>query len=346
MSKVTSGHSGSSAAQEAAEVARIVLLATASAITYGLIHDQVTAHLCVEYFSVAHPPVFPTKSAFLLALGWGVIATWWVGLPLGIGLAAAARIGPQPRLSWADLQSTVFKLMLATAAAAVACGAIGAFLVYAGRAPVPGGWAAVIPPSKQIAFSADGWAHQASYAFGTIGGLVVIGLTVWRRRHGRSKPIEARVRLSVWPWLVVGGGFGVVAIALGWWLAPFVFPPSLHPPTPPLLEGGSEAIGSSHHSGCPPWDAYDLHNAGSIEQRVAKLFPTGTAQGQIIRSLSEQGFKIEPPCPSDPTVRYATFSQTGGGLFGPYPASSVITWQVDWAGRIVWASGWVAYTGP
>jgi hypothetical protein len=64
-----------------------------------ILHDQITARVCVEYFTVFHPPVFNTQSPTLLACGWGVIATWWVGLFLGLFLAVAARIGPRPKLS-------------------------------------------------------------------------------------------------------------------------------------------------------------------------------------------------------------------------------------------------------
>jgi hypothetical protein len=57
------------------ETLKIVGFAALAAIVYGIGHDQVTAHLCVEYFTIGHPPIFPTASPFLLALGWGVIAT-------------------------------------------------------------------------------------------------------------------------------------------------------------------------------------------------------------------------------------------------------------------------------
>ena len=86
------------------ETIKIVAFATAAAIVYGILHDQVTAHVCVEYFTIAHPPVFPTESPFLLAIGWGVIATWWVGMPLGILLAATARIGRRPKLGLSELR--------------------------------------------------------------------------------------------------------------------------------------------------------------------------------------------------------------------------------------------------
>ncbi|WP_213981085.1 hypothetical protein [Sphingomonas sp. dw_22] len=159
-----------------------MLFATLAAITYGILHDQVTAHLCVEYFSIAHPPVFPTESPFLLALGWGIIATWWVGLPLGIGLAAAARLGKRPKLGIKALWKPIVLLMLGSAAAATLSGVTGAVLFANGLTPVPGGWDTVIPPAKHVAFTADAWAHSASYGFGLIGGLFLIVQTFHRRR--------------------------------------------------------------------------------------------------------------------------------------------------------------------
>jgi hypothetical protein len=77
--------------------------------------------------------------------------------------------------------------MLATGAAALTSGAVGAILVATGRAPVPGGWGVVIPPAKQIAFSADAFAHLASYGVGAVGGVFVILFTVWRRVRAAVK---------------------------------------------------------------------------------------------------------------------------------------------------------------
>lgn len=163
------------------EAVRIILFAVAAAIAYGILHDQVTAHLCVEYFSIAHPPVVSTQSPFLLAIVWGVLATWWVGLPLGLLLAAAARLGPRHRLRLADLRPSILGLMAVMALCAAAAGAWGAWSVASGQSPVPGGWGAVLPPDIHVAFSAAAWAHMASYASGIVGGIAVIGWTVWRR---------------------------------------------------------------------------------------------------------------------------------------------------------------------
>lgn len=169
-----------------AEAIKITLFSTAAAVVYGILHDQVTAHLCVEYFTIAHPPVFPTQSPFLLALGWGIIATWWVGLPLGLSLAAAARIGSVPKLGLADLRRPIVLLMVASAVAALIAGLTGALLVATSMAPVPGNWVEVIAPAKHVAFSADAWAHMASYVFGLAGGLFLVGATI--RRRLRIKP--------------------------------------------------------------------------------------------------------------------------------------------------------------
>src|SRR3954470_21232469 len=77
----------------------IFLLSIAAAIFYGILHDQITARICVEYFTIGHPPVFSTDNPTLLGIGCGVIATWWVGATLSIPLALADRAGKLPKRS-------------------------------------------------------------------------------------------------------------------------------------------------------------------------------------------------------------------------------------------------------
>src|SRR3954469_15185056 len=173
------------------EAFRIILFATLAAIGYGILHDQVTAHLCVEYFTIAHPHVFPTETPFLLALGWGIIATWWVGLGLGSILAAAARLGSPPRLGLAELRRPILLLMAASALAALLAGLCGALLDEGGLVALPGEWTAVIAPDRQAVFAGVAWAHTASYAAGGLGGLLVVAATVRKRlRLPRYEPDE------------------------------------------------------------------------------------------------------------------------------------------------------------
>ena len=63
------------------EVPKIVGLCIAAAIGYGIAHDQVTARVCIEYFTIGHPPIFGTQSPTLLAIGWGIGAFAGFGLP-------------------------------------------------------------------------------------------------------------------------------------------------------------------------------------------------------------------------------------------------------------------------
>lgn len=153
-----------------------------AAIFYGIIHDQVTARVCVEYFTIGHPPVFDTTSPTILALGWGVIATWWVGLPLGLGLALAARAGNRPKRDVRSLLLPIFGLLAIMGCCAVVAGVLGSVLATHGSLSLWEPLASRVPEGRHVAFLADLWAHSASYFCGAIGGLVLISLT-WRSRY-------------------------------------------------------------------------------------------------------------------------------------------------------------------
>ncbi|MCR5870370.1 MULTISPECIES: hypothetical protein [unclassified Sphingomonas] len=164
------------------ESLKIILFAILAAVVYGILHDQVTAHVCVEYFTIGHPPVFATDSPFLLAIGWGVIATWWVGLILGILLALAARVGRAPKLRVNDVRAGIVRLMLVSAGGAAVGGIVGALLAAQGAIWLVGEMAARVPEDRHVAFLTVGFAHSASYAIGILGGLFLAAWT-WRRRR-------------------------------------------------------------------------------------------------------------------------------------------------------------------
>src|SRR5688500_1166009 len=103
----------------------IVFLCIFSAICYGVVQDQFTARICVEYFTIGHPPVFHTDSPTLLALGWGVLATWWVGLMLGVPLACAARLGQRRKLTASNLLKPILTLLAVMGIGAITAGLIG-----------------------------------------------------------------------------------------------------------------------------------------------------------------------------------------------------------------------------
>ena len=163
---------------------KIVLMSVAAAVFYGVAHDQVTARVCVEYFTIGHPPVFGTDDPTLLGIGWGVIATWWVGLLLGVPLAVVARAGPRPKRSVGSLVRPVMWLLAIMAASALVAGVTGWLLARSGAVFLVGPIAHELPADRHVPFLADPWAHSASYVVGLIGGAVVLML-VWRSR-GRT----------------------------------------------------------------------------------------------------------------------------------------------------------------
>lgn len=159
----------------------IVVLSVFAACAYGIIHDQITARICVEYFTIGHPPIFNTNSPTLLGLGWGIIATWWVGLILGVPLACAARCGARATLSARELLRPLLVLLGCMSGIALLAGLVGYVAATAGVVFLVEPLASLVPKERHFAFLTDLWAHLASYGSGFVGGLILTVLT-WRKR--------------------------------------------------------------------------------------------------------------------------------------------------------------------
>lgn len=169
----------------------IVLVCIGAAIVYGVCHDQITARVCIEYFSVFHstevlPPGMDSNSPTQQSFFWGVFATWWMGLFIGVPLSIVARVGTVKPLSARDLLRPVAVLLVTMAVFAFLAGLIGYFLSPDGSATVHSfpAIAKRIAPSHQRGFMADYLAHNASYLVGAAGGFVLLIHTAfvrWRR---------------------------------------------------------------------------------------------------------------------------------------------------------------------
>jgi hypothetical protein len=165
----------------------IIVFCIVAAVLYGILHDQVTARICVEYFTIGHAPVFGTDDPTLLGLGWGVIATWWVGLLLGLPLAVMARVGGLPKRSPRSLVRPIVGLMLFSAVSALVSGVVGWLLARNGVVVLIGPMAGAVPADRHVAFLTCLWAHTASYLVGFVGGIVVIvRVGIWRFRAARE----------------------------------------------------------------------------------------------------------------------------------------------------------------
>jgi hypothetical protein len=168
------------------EAARIVLMSVLAAVAYGVIHDQVTVRVCLEYFTIGHPPVFATDSSTLLAFGWAVISTWWCGLLLGVPLSFAARFGPRPKTRAATLRRPMLFLLIRIACYAILGGIAGYIAARQGWVRLIGPWASRIIPEKEAAFIAVLWAHWTAYGSAAIEG-VVFCIRTWRHRGAPAR---------------------------------------------------------------------------------------------------------------------------------------------------------------
>lgn len=163
---------------------QIILLSVLAACTYGVVHDQITARLCIEYFTVAHPPLFHTKSTTLLALCWGVAATAGIGAALGVVLSLVSQSGGPVPCPVSRLGRSIFLLLAVMAASAFTAGVVGYHLSHKGFISIPAGLAAAIPANQHDRFMAVWFAHGASYLIGLAGGARLC-VRVW---HARGRP--------------------------------------------------------------------------------------------------------------------------------------------------------------
>ena len=206
----------------AKNTAHIAVLCVGAAIVYGILHDQVTAHVCVEYFTIGHASFFPTRDPTLLALGWGIFATWWAGLLLGIPLGLLAQVGTLPKLTARNFVRPVFLIMLVSGVAAVLVGMAGYVLASSGDVWLREPLASRVPQEKHPQYLADAWAHGASYAAGIIGGIAAWVWT-WRERRPTGNKQRQRAPTRILPQrlesaalflLTLVGGLGLTLVVL------------------------------------------------------------------------------------------------------------------------------------
>jgi hypothetical protein len=169
------------------EAFKIAVTCVVAAVLYGIVHDQFTARICLEYFTIFHPPVFHTQSPTWLGIGWGVLATWWVGVLFAIPMILAARAGSRPVLRASELRLPIVLLLAFMAASAVVFGCFGYVLARSGILNTD--WLTFSPSRMtRCRFMADWWAHTASYASAFLGGTVLCVMAYRRRRQMQNSP--------------------------------------------------------------------------------------------------------------------------------------------------------------
>lgn len=169
----------------------VIAVTVIAAVIYGILHNQVTARVCLEYFTIGHKRVFASNSPTLHGLYWGVVATWWAGVASGVVIAAGARLGPLPKLSLREVMPCIIGLVAVMALGAFVMGSIGWSLAntYPDAYPTIVRRGLTLPSEKTAAYIACARAHEASYFIGFVGTLVVALALLIRRG------LRARLRL-------------------------------------------------------------------------------------------------------------------------------------------------------
>tara|TARA_Y100000589_G_scaffold125566_1_gene119719 strand:+ start:818 stop:1327 length:510 start_codon:yes stop_codon:yes gene_type:complete len=163
------------------EYLKIILASILLSITYGITHDLITTQISIEYFTIGHPIIIDTNSPILLALLWGTIATWWVGLIIGILISFSSRLGSKPKLNLKDVFKPILKLITAMFAGALLGGLIGYITSINQIFTLVPRLAKQIDPSRHHLFLTAGWAHTSSYIIGFIGGITLCVKIILRR---------------------------------------------------------------------------------------------------------------------------------------------------------------------
>lgn len=122
-----------------------------------------------------------TDSPILLAAAWGVAATWWVGVPLGLVLGLAATTGPRARGTIASLLGSLVPALGLTAGCAALAGMLGFLAASTGLVHVVGPLSRHLSRDGQVRFVAVLWTHAGGYL---AGGALALALVVrtWRVR--------------------------------------------------------------------------------------------------------------------------------------------------------------------
>jgi hypothetical protein len=161
---------------------KIILITTFWFMLYGILNDQITIRICTEYFTVFHPRIVDSDDITVIAMAWGIVATWWFGLAVGVILALISRFLTDDKIDnikhllrlggWLSVFVFSFSLV---------AGLIG-YIVAANHLILVSYWFRGIPQAAETRFLAVLFWHNALYVAGGLSG-VILAVDIWRRRN-------------------------------------------------------------------------------------------------------------------------------------------------------------------
>lgn len=166
-------------------MAKLAGLGALIAGAYGIVHDQITFTLSSEYFTEFkfyqfHYADFGLPDRVFVGI-IGFLATWWVGMIAGWALARLAEFRRPGSPENFGIVLRQFPILLAVVAL---FGLVGYFLardtVSGAHAEALGARWGIPVVEDSASFLVVGWIHNFGY-LGSIAGLVVAGIRVWKK---------------------------------------------------------------------------------------------------------------------------------------------------------------------
>lgn len=183
-------HFGRSTQTKCIDGGIMVLFGIMAACLYGILHDSVTARLCIEYFTspdhsnhyqlmqnlgFEHPE--QERSATKIAFIFGTLTTWWIGAILGTGIAAVSQVGDElPPVEIKDFIVPLMKLFGVMGAGSCTAGLLAYALSFFNR------------NTKSSMFTAVECAHNGAYLLGGLGGLYLMFWAL-KKRHSLAREV-------------------------------------------------------------------------------------------------------------------------------------------------------------
>lgn len=164
-----------------------IFIAILTAGIYGIIHDQITYSISPEYFTKFkykqfgfEPEWFGGHRQTVAAIGF--LATWWMGLFIGIPLGLLSLIFPDHKSMSAILSKAISIVLVVTVLTAMLGLIYGRF--YLTKTGVD--WWLPDDLIDRSAFITVGSIHNFSYLGGGIGLLVAIGYLLFRKIRSKQ----------------------------------------------------------------------------------------------------------------------------------------------------------------
>ncbi|MCK5785916.1 MAG: hypothetical protein KAH54_05075 [Candidatus Sabulitectum sp.] len=167
----------------------IILLCMGTAVLYGIVHNQVSVRISLEYFTIGHKALISSTSPTLMGVAWGVHPNWWVGLSLGGLFAVAGRAGKWPKRDAGSFIKPLLLLFLISGAASAVAGSIGYRMAENGALGLYEPLYSAIPNSSHAAYISALWMHTASYTVATMGGLIISLIVFTGRIRADNKEV-------------------------------------------------------------------------------------------------------------------------------------------------------------